>query len=47
MIHRPNARTVGSDKFYSTREKAVEACIGEINNGIERTLMQASKAKRE
>jgi len=28
---------------HRTRELAVEACINEINNGIERTRMRASK----
>jgi hypothetical protein len=28
---------------YRSRELAVEACINEINNGIERTRMRASK----
>jgi len=33
----PQGRTVQGPPHFRTREKAVAACIEEINNGIERT----------
>jgi len=37
------ATYVFGEAQHRTRELAVEACINEINNGIERTRMRASK----
>lgn len=38
-----NGRPVISGDLFPTREKAVEACINEINNGIERSGSRAPK----
>jgi hypothetical protein len=37
----PGNRTVQGPPHFRTRERAVEACIEEINNGIERTRRAA------
>ena len=39
----PGNRKVQGPAKFRTRERAVEACLTEINNGIERTRMQASR----
>jgi hypothetical protein len=36
-IIKPPGRTVQGPLIFRTREQAVEACMEEINNGIERT----------
>jgi hypothetical protein len=42
-IYPGNTKVQGPVKFR-TRELAVEACMNEINDGIERTRRQASRA---
>ncbi|MGM5025195.1 hypothetical protein AB8B02_03135 [Tardiphaga sp. 862_B3_N4_1] len=39
----PGNRTVRGPVKFRSRELAVEACHGEINNGIERTRRQAAR----
>ena len=39
-----NQMIQGTDE-YRTRERAVEACQAEINNGIERTRMLAARSQ--
>ena len=41
-IYSGNHKVQGPTEFR-TRERAVEACHAEINNGIERTLMQSAR----
>ena len=38
----PEGRTVQGPPHFRTREKAVAACMEEINNGIERTRRAAA-----
>lgn len=40
VIRPGNGMVLGPAKYYS-RERAIEACHGEINDGIERTRIQA------
>jgi hypothetical protein len=39
-----DASSFRSSGFYRTRELAIEACIGEINNGLERSRRPYRKA---
>jgi hypothetical protein len=39
----PGNRIVQGSAKFRARERAVEACQAEINNGIERTRMQAQR----
>ena len=42
----PGNRKVQGPSEFRTRERAVEACLAEINNGIERTQKQAARSRR-
>jgi hypothetical protein len=44
IIQPPQGRAVVGPAKFATRERAVEACIEEINNGIERGRRSARKA---
>jgi hypothetical protein len=39
-------RVVQGPPHFRTRERAVEACLGEINDGIERTRRRAGATNR-
>ena len=39
----PGNRKVQGPAAFRSRERAVEACLAEIDNGIERTRMQAQR----
>ena len=43
-IYSGNRKVQGPSEFR-TRELAVEACLAEINNGIERTRMQPARQR--